>query len=92
MSKRIAKTRVLSKRAVKIQERKLGKDKALGMCWYDTGEIEIDPRQDSREYLDTLIHEMLHCFFPDMSEKDVAKVSAKMSNAIWQYNYRRVAK
>ncbi len=92
MPQRTAKTSVLSKRTVRICEKKLGKEKVLGQCWADNGAIDIDPRQDSKEYLDTLIHEMLHCFFPDMRESDVAKISNKMSSAVWKHNYRRLTK
>lgn len=41
---------------IKIIDRKLGKEAAYGMAHYpDT--VEIDPRQHSRERLDTVLHE-----------------------------------
>ena len=88
----MSKTRVVSKRVPKITEEKLEREDALGQCWQDNGEIQIDPRQNSKEYLDTLIHELLHCFFPDASEKDVEKIGNKMSNAVWKKGFRRIHK
>lgn len=63
-----------------------------GECWQDNGEIFIDPRQTSKDLLDTLIHEMLHCFFIDLSEKSVKRISKYMNEVIWNKGYRRVHK
>jgi hypothetical protein len=77
---------------VQITERKLGriKDKPLGMAWADTGEIEIDPRQLSRDYLDTLIHEILHVEFPELSESKITRLANTLSREIWKKKYRRI--
>jgi hypothetical protein len=72
----------------KVVERKLGREKAWGLC-YD-GIIEIDPRQNSKEYLDTAIHEMLHLVMPEMKEEDVARSARKMASVLWRLGYRRV--
>ena len=74
----------------KVSERKLGREQAYGQ-YYD-GLVEIDPRLDSKEYLDTLIHEMLHHHLPDLSESDVLAIATRMTNQIWRKNYRRLAK
>lgn len=73
----------------KILEKKL-EPKTLGICHYDPPRIEIDPRQDSKEYMDTLIHEMLHHHFPKLSEKKVKKISKSLSSALWKKRYRRI--
>ena len=44
---------------IRVKERKLGRHKAMGLAHPD-GLIEIDPRTPPKEYLDTLIHELLH--------------------------------
>jgi len=73
----------------KIVERRLGKERCWGLCWYDEKLIEIDPRQNQRQYLNTLIHEMLHLFFEDLSETTVKSVASKMSTVIWNKKYRK---
>ena len=75
---------------VQIVEKKLGREGAYGQ-YYD-GVIEIDPRQSSEEYLDTLIHEMLHHYFPDLLEAEVLHIATQMTASIWSKNYRKVAK
>jgi len=72
----------------KIKEKKLGREMAMGQC-YD-GIIEIDPRQTSEEYLDTMIHEMLHHHFPELTEEQVIKISNLMSKSLWNKGYRRI--
>jgi hypothetical protein len=73
----------------KIKEKKLGREKALGQCFSD-GLIEIDPRQDSKEYLFTLIHECCHYHFPELTEEQVVKIENSIGQVIWDKNYRRI--
>lgn len=68
---------------------KLLNDNILGLAYQNDFEIEIDPRQISKEYLNTLIHEMLHCFLPDVSEKGISSMADIMANEIWKRRYRR---
>lgn len=72
-----------------VVERKLGREQSWGQQWSGTPLIEIDPRQSSKKYLNTLIHEMLHMFFPDLNEKTVLHLGNLMCDAIWRKNYRR---
>lgn len=75
---------------LRVVERKLGREKAFGQCYQGLGLIEIDPRQDSKNYLDTLIHEMLHSFFPRAAEWRVERVANKMASVLWKHKYRRI--
>jgi hypothetical protein len=54
--------------------------------------IVLEKIQPPREYLNTLIHEMIHCILPDLSEKSVIKMSNIMSDIIWKQRFRRVPK
>jgi Zn-dependent peptidase ImmA (M78 family) len=74
----------------KIVERKLGREKAAGQCHDDKPLIEIDPRQDPKERLDTLIHELLHHVAPEWTEEHVAKNANIISEALWKQKYRRI--
>lgn len=75
---------------MKIIERKLGRERALGQAKFDRNLIEIDPRQPSREYLDTILHEGLHLIFPNLPERKVAAVSRKLTRLVWKQGFRRI--
>lgn len=77
---------------IRIVERKLGHERAMGQAWKGIGLIEIDPRQSSHSYLNTLIHEGLHMCFPDMSESKVSKTAYRLSSLVWRQNFRRIKK
>ena len=64
----------------------------LGLAYQEGFEIEIDPRQLSKEYLNTLIHEHLHCFLPDVSERGITRMADIMTDSIWARRYRRIEK
>lgn len=73
----------------KVIERKLGKEKAFGM-YYSDGIIEIDPRQKSKSYLNTLIHEHLHHLCPNRGEAWVKNSAGVLTRAIWDKGFRRL--
>ena len=77
---------------IKVIDKKLGRQKAVGQAYSDARVIEIDPRQRSKNYLDTLIHEMLHCFAPRWGEKRVSQTANEMTRVIWDKQYRRIEK
>ena len=65
---------------------------AWGVCYKNKHLIEILEGLDSFNYLDTLIHELLHYYFPDATEKHVEKIATIMANVLWDRRYRRIAK
>mgnify|MGYP001182639237 CR=1 FL=1 len=80
------------RRKIKVKEKKLGRQGAVGLAYASEMEIVIDKRQDSKDYLDTLIHEMLHCFAPRWGEKRVTQTANEMTRVIWDKAYRRIEK
>jgi len=74
----------------RVKEKKLGKEHVWGLAYMDEGYLEIDPRLGSKDYLDTLIHEMLHCYLPELEEEDIDCMATKMANQIWRKGYRRI--
>ncbi len=65
------------KKNIKVVERPLGREKALGLAWVGENKIEIDGRLKSKEYLNTLIHEMLHIYNPTWSETRVDQTATE---------------
>lgn len=80
----------------RIRDRKLGRERmdgepVVGLHWSD-GLIEIDPRLDAKEYLATLVHELIHHRFPGATEQYVLDTEKLIVNALWRRGYRRIAK
>lgn len=79
-----------------------GDEGDLGQAHPDTRTVVIDPRQCSRDYLDTLVHECIHLMAADLHchncgehqgdwpEEKVAEWERLVGDAIWQQGYRRV--
>ena len=80
------------KRAIRVTERKLGKHRAVGLAHVDDKLIEVDPRQNARDYLDTLVHELLHIIGPSKhwSEDTVKKVANIITLHLWRAGFRRI--
>lgn len=78
------------KKKIKIVDKVL--KRYLGYAYLDSNKIEIDPRQKSKRYLDTLIHECLHILFPEESETSISEKATTITSCIWKKNYRRIEK
>lgn len=57
-----------------------------------TGQIMINPEATSNKRLETFIHEALHQFSPNLTEKQVRIYARALKNALWQDGYRRIYK
>ena len=73
-----------------IVDKKLGRSKAWGLCYQGDNLIEIDPRQKSKDYFNTLVHELLHEAFHEMSETQVTRAANLITNNLWLKGYRKV--
>jgi hypothetical protein len=77
-------------RKIKVVVKKLGREQALGQAYFDTGVIEVDPRQDNREMLDTIIHETLHLLNTRWKELKIRRQTRSIARALWKSGYRRI--
>ena len=75
------------KTKIEVIERPLGREKALGLAWVGENKIELDGRLKSKQYLNTLIHEMLHIYNPTWPETRIDQTATEMCNVIWAKNY-----
>ena len=76
-------------RTVRIDYRKLGKERAHGQFIPVLNIIEIDPRLKGKKHLDVLIHEGTHFLLPFMEEDAVAKFATDMAVILWADGYRK---
>lgn len=78
---------------IKVTEAKLGRQKAKGQVdlppYRKTVKLDIDPRQNQLSKLDTLIHELIHLFDPDMKETKVRKFATYIAKGLWRDGYRK---
>ncbi len=81
-------TRYSTKRP-KIKITEIKEPDVLGWCYAD-GIIEIDPRQNDKNFFLTLCHELIHHHFPDISEKDVIKMEKIMGEELWNRSVKKV--
>jgi hypothetical protein len=72
----------------RILEKRL-EDGVAAWCCYDDATILIDPRQSPRQYLDSIIHELLHWVSPDWKEAKVKDAARLMTRELWKAGYRR---
>lgn len=78
------------RKPIKVIHRKLGREKAHGQAWQDHRIIEIDERLTGIDYLDTVIHEVLHVQQPELSERVVARNATEMAKILWDLGIRWV--
>jgi hypothetical protein len=80
-------------KTIRLTERKLGKEKALGLCWHGKiPHIELCPSQDSKTRLDSLLHECAHAIWPEFDEPTIEKIAARMASLLWADGWRRIYK
>ena len=81
------------RRKLKIVERKLGREKAWGLCWQGENLIELDPRLKGKKKLNLACHELAHLVFPSIeSEREIERIARIFANALWSLNYRQISK
>ena len=73
---------------IKVQERKLRY--YWGYAFPRKGLVEISPDLPDRQYMDTLIHEILHILYPKESETKISRNASTITHHLWKKNYRRI--
>lgn len=75
---------------MKVQYKKLGREKAWGSAHLDDNTIEIDSRLKGRKLMEILIHEALHILNPTFSETKVVEQSKRLTQLLWSQHFRKV--
>lgn len=79
-----------SRNKIKVELKKLGREKAWGQCWKEDKIIEIDERCSPRFFLQVLAHEVCHSLWPEASETKIENAGRILGNVIWDMGYRRI--
>lgn len=80
----------MPQKPIKIRIKKLGREKAHGIAYTKDRVIYIDPRLTGAELFETIIHEIMHCQQPDLSEEAVLEYSKEMTELLMKCGYRCV--
>ena len=63
-----------------------------GLCeyepWAPNKHIWIDPACEGMRMMEVLIHEMLHCCYPDLKEDAVDAGGRSIAKVLWDLGYR----
>ncbi len=51
--------------------------------------VVIPPSRNTRDRMDTFVHETLHTSLPGLSEAEVSRVADDLSKVLWKAGYRR---
>jgi len=54
--------------------------------------VELDSRLQSKERLGTLVHELLHIVFEDLTEEQTILVEQRIASVLWHDGWRRIHK
>jgi hypothetical protein len=83
--------RINIKKTIRLRDRKLAREGAVGIAHYGAVPlIELDPRQSQKERLGTLLHELLHIVFPDLSEDQTILCEQRIASVLWSDRWRRI--
>lgn len=80
------------RKKIKVVDKKLGRERALGQAYAVEKVIELDPRLRPKVRLSVAIHESLHVMFPNMSETAIDRASPKIADTLWRDGFRRIQK
>lgn len=75
---------------IKIVHKKLGRHKAWGRAIFDERIVEIDERLKDLDYLDTLIHEIMHLQHDCIIEEKINRDATELAVILWNLGYRKI--
>lgn len=78
------------RRHLKIKTRRM--KRYWGTFDTQTGAIEIDPRATPKKRLEVIMHEALHGYCPDWTEKQMRTATRALRDVLWRDGYRRIHK
>ena len=87
MGRTLQRTVYIAGQRWKIQRARLRN--LYGDCDYEQRLIRIDERVTGTDYLDTLLHELIHARWPDIAEESVAEFAGMLTTVLEQEGYQR---
>lgn len=79
----------MKRKSIKVVYEKLGKEKVWGYTTEDNT-IHVDERCKGKKHCEIIIHETLHCLFPNLEENEIENKAIILTNLLWKEQYRRI--
>ena len=77
---------------IKIEDRKLGRERNDGQAIFADKLIEKDPRLKSKKRLNIVLHEGIHILDPNLPELKVRAYANRLADLLWRDRWRRQEK
>ena len=62
--------------------RRYFRSELCGVCDFERNKIWVDPNQSRKDVVDTVVHEMLHSFWPGKSERVISHCATAIAEAL----------
>jgi len=77
---------------IKLEDKKLGRERNDGQAIFADKKIEIDPRLSTKSRLNIVLHEGIHILDPNLPELKVRAYANRLSDLLWRDRWRRIEK
>ena len=77
---------------IKLEDKKLGRERNDGQAIFADKKIEIDPRLSTKSRLNIVLHEGIHILDPNLPELKVRAYANRVSDLLWRDRWRRIEK
>jgi hypothetical protein len=77
---------------IKLEDKKLGRERNDGQAIFADKKIEIDPRLSVKSRLNIVLHEGIHILDPNLPELKVRAYANRLSDLLWRDRWRRIEK
>jgi hypothetical protein len=77
---------------IKLEDKKLGRERNDGQAIFADKKIEIDPRLSVKARLNIVLHEGIHILDPNLPELKVRAYANRLSDLLWRDRWRRIEK
>jgi hypothetical protein len=77
---------------IKLEDKKLGRERNDGQAIFADKKIEIDPRLSTKARLNIVLHEGIHILDPNLPELKVRAYANRLSDLLWRDRWRRIEK
>lgn len=67
---------------IKVEFKKLGKNKALGLAYKEENKIILDPRLKGKDFIDVAIHELMHILLPYLTEETIDSTATSIATTL----------
>ena len=80
---------LLTPEDIKIEFKKLGKKRALGLAYKEENRIELDSSLKGKDFINVMIHEVTHIMFPYLIEDVVDNYANTLAEILYKHGVNK---